>query len=161
MPEEDAYQPNMWLHPFLHVCQIVCCLFFLHVCQILCFTIHSNLVQPVFVFCFFCFLLMKLSPNIRQSPPPKWSDSLYYYEGRKISKNDWRTSSVYWARTQEACRQHFELKAKFEANQTIKLKTKWQAAWESLTPYQRRIIRMNIWTWPNVTRTSFRNSLHY
>ena len=148
---------------------VVC--FFLHVCQILCFTIHSNLVQPVFVFCFFCFLLMKLSPNIRQSPPPKWSDSLYYYNGRKISKNVWRTSGVYWARTLEAYRQHSELKAKFAADQTIKLKTKWQAAWDAkITPKQlvdmrlaHRIFRMNIWTWQKVRvaeGSCFRNSLH-
>ena len=38
---------------FLLVCQVVCDLFFLHVCQILCFTISSNLVLPIFVFCLF------------------------------------------------------------------------------------------------------------
>jgi hypothetical protein len=83
MPEEDAYQPNMWLHPFF-ACVSSCMLSVLFACVSNSMFYNSfKFGSAIFCVLFFCFLLMKLSPNIRQSPPPKWSDSLYYYNGRK------------------------------------------------------------------------------
>ena len=149
---------------FLHVCQVVYCLVFLHVCQILRFTISSNQVLPIFVFCFFP---MKMSPNIMQAPP-MWSNSLYFHNGCSIGKrNDSKTAHVHFRRILTANRDMSVIKAKLASDQqlgptpAVRLKSKWQRKWDELqdtvTPHQmvdmqlaRRIFRLNIWKWEKV-----------
>ena len=155
----------------LHVCQVVCCLFFLHVCQVLCFTISSNLVLPIFVFCLFFSLPMKMAPCILL-PPPTWSGSLYYYKGGSISnRSDAETAEIYFRRVMVARAETTELRTKWQQQLAsdlasctrwhrdptpVVLKSKWKAKWDGLqsklTPHQRvdmhlakQIWSLNVW----------------